>query len=229
MRILAHRGASGYAPENTFAAFELAIEMGADAVETDLRMTRDGVLVLFHDEKVDRTTDGTGLLSDLSWEQLQQLDAGIKFNEKFRAQRVPALADFLDRIAARIPVCLEVKFAGIVDPLAETLAGRDLSRLEFTSFEWEVVERLRGLIPHARIGHLVRAFTAAEIEQARAVGLNGICPPARDVTPELVAAAHAAGLTVRAWGTKTPELLSRIAQAGVDGTTLDFPDWYRKP
>src|SRR5690348_10584821 len=102
MRILAHRGASGYAPENTHAAFELACQMRADAIETDFRLTRDGVLVLVHDERVDRTTDGSGSVSELTWEQLARLDAGAKFRPDFAGERIPRVDEFLDRYVGRM-------------------------------------------------------------------------------------------------------------------------------
>src|SRR3954452_18398025 len=87
--VLGHRGASAYAPENTFAAFDLAVEMGADGIETDVRATRDGVLVLLHDETVDRTTDGTGVVAELNRAQVDALDAGSWFGVAYAGERVP--------------------------------------------------------------------------------------------------------------------------------------------
>ena len=81
--ILAHRGASGHAPENTMSAFIKAVEMGSHGIETDVQMTKDGVLILCHDEKVDRTTDGKGFIKDFTYEELCQLDAGVKFSQEF--------------------------------------------------------------------------------------------------------------------------------------------------
>ena len=228
MRILAHRGASGYAPENTFAAFELAVKLGADAIETDVRMTRDGVLVLLHDASVDRTTNGSGPVHDLSWDQLQELDAGVKFDAKFSGQRVPRAADFLDYFAQQIPVCLEVKTAAVVDPLMELIESRKLhdnGRLEFTSFEWEIAARLHQRHPQCHVGFLTFSYTHELIDKVRNEGLTRICPPAKDVTRDLVEHCHRLGLTVRTWGAKTREVLRHIIDCGVDGTTLNHPDW----
>ena len=97
MLILAHRGASGYAPENTLAAFDLGHRMGANGIETDVQLSRDGVMVLIHDERVDRTTDGSGRVADLTWEELSRLDAGGWFAPEFAGQRIMQLAPFLDR------------------------------------------------------------------------------------------------------------------------------------
>ena len=97
MLILAHRGASGYAPENTLAAFDLGRRMGAGGIETDVQVSRDGVMVLVHDERVDRTTDGSGRVADLTWAELSRLDAGGWFAPEFVGQRIMQLAPFLDR------------------------------------------------------------------------------------------------------------------------------------
>src|SRR5262245_52903123 len=96
MLILAHRGASGYAPENTFTAFELARTMGACGIETDIQLTSDDVLVLFHDSKVERTTNGTGAVKDLTWAELAALDAGSWLDPKFAGERIVRFDAFLD-------------------------------------------------------------------------------------------------------------------------------------
>ncbi len=111
-RIVAHRGAMLERPENTIAAIERAIEAGATAVEIDIRTSRDGRLVLMHDAKVDRTTDGTGRVSDLSWAELMALDAGSSFDPKYAAERVPSLEQTLKACRGRIDVQLDLKEDG---------------------------------------------------------------------------------------------------------------------
>lgn len=91
--VIAHRGASSVAPENTLPAFELALEAGADGIELDLKLTLDGIVVVHHDQTLDRTTDGTGLVSDHTWAQLQALDAGSKHHRRYRGTLVPRLSD----------------------------------------------------------------------------------------------------------------------------------------
>src|SRR5947209_6278476 len=122
--VLAHRGASAYAPENTLAAFERAIAMRADGIETDVRATRDGVLVLVHDERVDRTTDGEGRVHELSLAELQRMDAGGPFNPRFAGERVPTVELFLERYGRRLPLCLEVKQVGVEERLVELVRQR---------------------------------------------------------------------------------------------------------
>src|SRR5581483_9653967 len=111
--MLAHRGASAYAPENTFAAFDRAIALKSDGIETDVRASKDGRLVLVHDARVDRTTNGEGAVAELSFVELQALDAGSGFNPRFAGERVPTLEAFLDRFGGRLPLCLEVKQPGV--------------------------------------------------------------------------------------------------------------------
>src|SRR5688572_19325118 len=115
MLILAHRGASGYAPENTMTAFELARTMGAGGIETDIQISADGVLVLVHDSKVDRNTDGTGGVARLTWAELAALDAGSWLAPKFAGERIMRFDAFLDWAfptdgsATGLTICLEIK------------------------------------------------------------------------------------------------------------------------
>src|SRR4051794_15279621 len=111
--MLAHRGASAYAPENTFAAFDRAVALRTDGIETDVRASKDGALVLVHDERVDRTTDGEGRVHDLTLAELQLLDAGVPFNPRFAGERIPTVDALLDRHGGRLALCLEVKQPGV--------------------------------------------------------------------------------------------------------------------
>jgi glycerophosphoryl diester phosphodiesterase len=230
MRILAHRGASGYAPENTYAAFDLACRMAVDALETDIRLTRDGVPVHIHDERVDRTTNGTGLIAEMDWKQVAELDAGSHFAATFAGERVPRLDAFLARYAKRIELCLEVKHHTAVKVVETLVREHGLGRfvgLEFTSFEWDVVVPLREAFPDISVGHLVRQAdtNAAMIRRVAEAGLNMIGPPAGCLTAELVAMAEDLGLQVRTWGVKTQEQFQHVIACAAHGTTLNWPDW----
>ncbi|MEX0745716.1 MAG: glycerophosphodiester phosphodiesterase [Phycisphaeraceae bacterium] len=229
MRILAHRGASGYAPENTFASFDLACAMGAAVFETDVRLTRDGVAVLIHDERVDRTTDGTGSVAAMDWAQLANLDAGAWYGPAFAGERVPRLSAFLERYLGRVSVCLELKCAGVIGPTADALRvfPGALPWMEFTSFEWDLLLALREALPGASVGWLVRRGDArvGSVHRAADAGMAMICPPVSMVTPALVAEAHAAGLRVRTWGARSRNDLAHLIACNVDGTTLNWPDW----
>lgn len=234
MLILAHRGASGYAPENTFAAFELARTMGAGGIETDVQRTADGVLVLIHDATVDRTTDGTGAVKDLTWEQLSRLDAGSWLDAKWAGERIVRFDDFLDwsfptdGTSSGMVTCLEVKAADATEGTIEMLVARELTErpdLQLSSFNWETVLRLRDALPDLTIGFLTPRFDAVEIERVLDAGLAQICPRADLLTAELVAEAHDRELQVRAWGVSAREHLALVYSTGADGTTLNWPDW----
>lgn len=225
VQVIAHRGASAYAPENTIPAFDLALEMGADAIETDVRATHDGVLVLCHDAAVDRVSDGTGAVASLSYDELQRLDFGGGRAARYAGTRIMSAQDFLQRYGWRCPLALEIKADGVYRPLAEmVVAAGLLGDVVFTSFEPAWLESLRALLPEAQIGYLARSFEDAVIGQALARGLQQICPPARALDAAQVKKAHEAGLVVRAWGIASDEDQNLALDAGVDGMTTNWPD-----
>lgn len=227
--ILAHRGASGYAPENTFAAFDRALHMQADGIETDVRVTADRALVLVHDERVDRTTNGHGRVADLSLAQIKALDAGSWFGPEFVGQQVPTLAEFLDAYGSRTLLCLEIKAPEAADAtLAQVRERGLLTSVQFTSFHFEVTVAIRAQSPEAIVGFLTRRFDPAEIARVVDAGLNQICPHASTTTPELVQEAHRQGLVVRAWGVGDRAAMRQAIGAGVDGMTINWPDWPRQ-
>jgi glycerophosphoryl diester phosphodiesterase len=234
MLIFAHRGASGYAPENTFAAFELARTMGAGGIETDIQVSVDGVLVLVHDSKVDRTSDGTGTVADLTWAELAALDAGSWFDSRFADERIVRFDRFLDwafpanGAATGLTICLEIKAPAATEPTIEMLTARGLTvrpDLQLSSFTWDSAVRAHEAFPELVVGFLTPRFDAAEIERVVQAGLSQICPRADLLTPEMVALAHGRGLNVRAWGVATREHLELVNASGADGTTLNWPDW----
>ncbi len=230
-KVIGHRGAAGYAPENTFAAFDQGLAMGVDGVETDLRATRDGVIVLLHDATVDRTTNGTGAIADLTWEEVEQLDAAAKFEggkHAFGVQRIPRLEAFLDRYGGRTTFRLEIKQRGIeLAALRAVRARRLLEATVFTSFQIEALKAIRRAAPEAQLAYLSSASTFDEqvIEMALQAGANEVAPRAALLTPRMVERAREAGLRVWAWGVKDRETLRQAVAAGIGGCTLDYPDW----
>ena len=232
MRILAHRGASGYAPENTFAAFDLARRMKAPALETDVRLSRDRVPILIHDERLDRTTNGAGPVADLAWSELSQLDAGGWFDGgSFRGESIPRLDAFLSRYAGAVDICLELKTGACVGPVVDLIRRRELDqpvgRIEFSSFEWDLLAELHEAIPRNPVALLVRTADLCDehLRRAADAGFAMYCPNAKATTAELVRKAHALGLRVRTYGIREPEDLHHVVACGADGTTLNWPDW----
>ena len=226
MWTIAHRGASGYAPENTRAAFDLAIDLGATAIETDVRVTTDGELVLFHDATVDRTSDATGPVDDFSLAELRALDLGGWFGPAFRGERIVTLDEVLDEYAARIPLVLEIKDPRATKPLVERLLLRGLvDRVQVTSFLWYPLLDARALSPELTLGFLTPSFDADLVERVRRRGFNQVCPRVDQLTAARVAHAHERGLAVRAWGISHRFEIQRLIETGTDGATVNWPDW----
>jgi glycerophosphoryl diester phosphodiesterase len=225
--VIAHRGASSYAPENTFAAFELAIRMGVHDIELDVEATSDGHIVVIHDDTVDRTTNGTGPVTSHSLAALQALDAGSWFGAQFSGERIPAFDDVLKRYKERVHIHTEIK--GRSTYLSQRTA--DLVRqhgmidqVTITSFQKARLEEIRAYAPELVTGWLLAEVSDAVIAQASTIGVRQICPRADTVTAELVSRLHAKGFAVRAWGVATEALMRQVVRAGADGATVNFPD-----
>ena len=224
MRNIAHRGASGHAPENTRVAFDLAIAMGADAIETDVQLTSDGELVLFHDGRVDRTSDARGPLASFSLTELRSLDIGSWYGSGDTPQTVLTVDEMIADYLPRIPVVFEVK-----DPRATSALLRALDRVdgdwEITSFAWGALLDARVVDPSATLGFLSPVFDEDIIERCVAAGFEQICPAAETLTADLVQVAQEAGLFVRAHGVRTRQDVDRLFRTGVDGATVNWPQW----
>ena len=223
---IAHRGASSYAPENTFAAFDLAIEMGARHLELDVHFSSDGHLVVIHDDTVDRTTDGSGPVTSRSLASLTALDAGAWFDPRFKGERIPTLGAVLERYwGAHLHVELKGHSAGLAQRAVDMVRSSGIAtNVTITSFQKAKLEETRAYAPELPTGWLVGEVSDAVVAQARAMGLTQLCPRAGAVTPELVSRLHAEGLVVRAWGVATEDLMRQVVTAGADGMTVNFPD-----
>jgi glycerophosphoryl diester phosphodiesterase len=227
---IAHRGASAQAPENTMAAFEKAVELGADAIELDLHVSRDGELVIIHDHTLDRTTDGRGPVDARSLQELKRLDAGRWFGESFAGQRIPTLAEVLDRFAGKVPLALEVKagsafFPGIEERVVSVLREHQvLSQVAVASFDHHALLRLKELEPCLRTGALlvgrpVSMSTVAVPSKADAMALE--CSLVTNIE---VDACRAAGLQLVVWVVNAPAQMRYFIDLGVDGIITDRPD-----
>lgn len=225
--VIAHRGASGHRPENTLPAYELAVELGADMLEVDLHRTRDGAVVVAHDEDL-AGLGGRGEIADARLEDVRALDAG-------GGERVPTLEELLDGFGGRIALNLELKrgtrseYAGLEAATLEALAARGLlGPTLFSSFYDPVLRRLRELEPRVRLGLLVsRRYPDRALERARALGAEALHPELPLVTADLVAAAHGEGLAVHVFTVDAEEAMTRLVDLGVDGIFTNYPDRLR--
>ena len=224
MQVIGHRGAAALAPENTWASFDVALRLGVDALETDVRATSDGELVLLHDEHLDRTTNGQGAVHSTPWSVVRALDAGGWFSAGFEGARVPLLRETLERYAPKTHLVLEIKQAGIVRGVLKLVRALDMmERVTFTSFDFARASRIKASAPEAKVGFLTADLDEATVARTLDAHLDQLCPPAAQVSRARVSAWKALGLEVRAWGVQTPELMMQAVRAEVDGMTVDFP------
>lgn len=227
----AHRGASGVCPENTMAAFRKAIELGATGIETDVQMTKDGKLILIHDETLQRTTNGQGLVRDYTLEEIQQLDAGSWFNEQFREERLPSLEELLELAQERgIIVNIELKNGAIQYPELEEKViacirryGME-DRIVISSFNHYSLVKCKSIAPEIRTGILYMEGLYKAWEYGRTVGADALHAYKYAVLPEWVEEAKAIGVVYHPFTVNDPEEMKRLIAAKVAGIITDFPD-----
>lgn len=232
--IFAHRGASAYAPENTMAAFELAIRQGSDGIETDAHLTRDGRVALMHDERLLRTTGKDGLLCERSMEELRKLDAGSWFEDFFSTSGVPELCELLE-LAKSANILLnielknsEIRYEGLEEKvLAELRRFNMVDQVIFSSFNHISMARVKQLEPRAQTALLYSDVLNRPADYARLCLSDGLHPDFRHMDAELVAQAHAAGLAVRPWTVDDPEHVRALVAMGVDAIITNDPKGVR--
>lgn len=228
---VAHRGASGNFPENTRLAFEKAIEAQADMIEMDCQLTRDGHVVIFHDERLKRTAGVAGTVRSKSLEQLKQLDIGKWKKKSFKGECVLTLEESLAIIAGKADLCLDIKQfhdsqPGIEIKLLFTLSHYDyLDQTIFSSFNYPCLERLRGFAPEARIG-LIYASGIKEdpFAAAERLGAGSIHVQKEVATRPFLDKAWEAGLDVHVWTVNHLSEIEKFAALGVQGIVSDYPE-----
>lgn len=227
---VAHRGASEYSPENTFTAFDLALDMGVDHVELDVHFSRDGHIVVIHDDTLDRTTDGSGPVADRTLAELRELDAGSWFDSKYAGERIRSLSEIFERYKGRIHFHIEIKgrSAGLASRVSDLIRAHGMTDdVTITSFWKPWLDEVRGYAPELTTGWLVPlgpVWDESIVEQAADAGIDQICPRANLTTPELVNALHERGFVVRCHGVYSEDLMRNAIHCGVDGMTVNFPD-----
>jgi glycerophosphoryl diester phosphodiesterase len=230
--IIAHRGASGHAPENTMAAFERAVALGAQFIETDLHLTRDARFVAIHDRTLDRTTNGKGAVRDFTLAELRELDAGMWFDRQFMGQRIPTLDEILEFARKNdVVFYLEIKYDsawGMHHALVAALrSSENAARTIVISFDPSTVASLRQLDASIMMGLLTEGGNRDSVKSALEVGARQLCPRSDLVTRELVELAHHSDLHVVTWTVNDAAKMSSAMQAGVDGIMTDLPDRLR--
>jgi glycerophosphoryl diester phosphodiesterase len=226
---IAHRGASGYAPENTLAAFRRAIAMGVSFIETDLHLTRDAHFVALHDETVNRTTTGQGPIQGMTLTEVRRLDAGSWFGSEFMGERVPTLLEILEFARKNdVVFYLELKpngFWGGEHALISALrdAGQ-IARVVIISFDPGILDGLRRLEPTLMTGLLFDHQIEDAFAKTMEIGARQIALRGDLVTPNFLREAHKRDLQVVCWTVNNPAHMRLLASAGVDGIMSDYPD-----
>jgi glycerophosphoryl diester phosphodiesterase len=222
--VISHAACAGHAPENTLAGVRRALELGADAVEVDVRATADGVPVLLHDETLERTTSGRGPLRSLPFAALGGLDAG-------QGERVPALAAAVALLAGRALLVAEIKEAGIEARVEAALAPLGPQGGQVWSFLPDVLAAYGRLAPHRPRVLLVGAEGLGQwprpLALARELGAAGLSVRHEALTPPRVAQVREAGLLLYAWTADDPHDLGRLLALGLDGIVTNYPDRLR--
>ena len=228
MIVMGHRGWPARYPENTLAGFAAAVRLGVDSIEVDVHVTADDRLVVIHDEEVDRTTDGSGLVRAATLAELKKLDAGSWFADEFAGERIPTLEEVMEIAAGKVSLAVEVKnprettgrLNGRLVPLARSYPGYVIVH----SFDADYIPTFRVACPDVDTGYLCAA-SPESIALAVEMGCTAIHPNWRTITPELNAAIRDAGLNIMAWVARTGDdcrdILSTI---DTDAIGTDCPD-----
>ncbi|GAX83809.1 hypothetical protein CEUSTIGMA_g11234.t1 [Chlamydomonas eustigma] len=244
--VIAHRGNSALAPENTLKAFDLALELGP-AFELDVQLTSDNICIVLHDEKLGRTNIGSSQVADTSWTDLSTLDAGSWFGTEHADCRIPTLLQVLERYQSRAHIHLELKSqqAGLPEVVAGILRSTGWledavtlnhsqaspasaleapGRVTITSFHLDMLVLSMKLLPQTTHGWLIQEITDQTLEVAREAGISQLCPRVNVCSKELVDKALQQGFkTVRGWGVKNKDLLHHAVSCGMHGATVDWP------
>jgi glycerophosphoryl diester phosphodiesterase len=226
---IAHRGASGYAPENTFAAFRRAVTMGAGFIETDLQLSRDARLVALHDATVNRTTNGQGAVHDMTLGELRRLDAGSWFGSEFAGERIPTIEEILEFAKKHdVVFYLEMKPSGswggehaLISALRES---REIARTVVISFDPAILAGVRKIEPTLMTGLLFEGQIPEPLARATEIGARQLAVRGDLVTPRLLKEARGRDLQVVCWTINHPGHMRLLVEAGVDGIISDYPD-----
>jgi len=237
MKILGHRGAGGSAPENTLLAFRRGLEFGVDGFEFDVQLSRDGEVVVIHDERVNRTSDGTGWVKDFTLRELKRLDFGGWFAKCPVRQEIPTLREVLAWVQAsgqELELNVEIKsglvdYPRIADKVVSLLYEYGMVAHSFvSSFDHQVLADLREQFPEVRTGILYDSLPVKPWLYAKYLQAAFLHPPWYFVRPELVQAARAAGIGVNTWTVNDSFAADKVRAAGVERIITDYPERFAK-
>jgi glycerophosphoryl diester phosphodiesterase len=236
--VIAHRGASAHAPENTLAAFRLAVEQAADAIELDVDLTRDGHVVVLHDATIERTTDGRGRVTDLALAEIRRADAGVWKAAAFKGERVPLLEEVFEAVGQHLLINVEIKGmslrgSGLEAKVAALIERHDLiDRVLISSFNPFALRRVKRINPRLACGLIYAPDLPFFLRKAWLAplvpGLTARHPHHSQVDKTVVDRCHAQGLAVNVWTVNQADVARAMIDAGVDGIIGDDPALIRE-
>lgn len=231
MLVVAHRGASGHAPENTMAAFKLALEMGARAVEFDVHQTRDGELVVIHDDDLRRVSRKKLAIRQLKLSELSVFEVGSWFSRDFRSEKIPTLSEVYDLLHGKVEFHLEIKhgssfYPGIERNVVEFLRRRRaVEHTLISSFDHAALANVRDLEENARLGYLLGLELMPKAwKQMKTLGVESLNCSWRQARADRVAHAHRQGLKVLVYTVNDQKQADRLGKMGVDGIFSNYPE-----
>jgi len=220
MKIIAHRGASFYEPENTLRSIKRAIQMNADFIEVDVRLSKDDELVIMHDADVSRTTNFTGLVKDLNLQELKKLDAGM-------GEKIPTLEEVINLVKNKTGLVVEIKEPGTEEMVIEKIMENKLNNTIITSFYHKTVQNIRHKYPDIDAGIIFVGQPINIAQLASAANANIIFPSYRYMDGDLVKDAQKNGLRVYPWAIDDPQIFKEFVNMGVDGIVTNKLIEYR--
>ena len=225
--IYAHRGASAYAPENTKIAFEKAIELKANGIELDLQKTKDGKIVIFHDNSIDKKSNGLGKIEEYTYQELLKLDFGSWFDDKYENEKIVLFEDFArDYLNKDLTFAIELKVLGIEKETLDIINKyKAHNNIYITSFIYEALENVRKIDSNIKLSWLIEdSISKDNIEKILKINGTQICPKANLVSKEDIEIANNNGLGVRLWGINDEEIMKKVYKLNIEGMTVNFPD-----
>lgn len=227
VRVIAHRGASGYAPENTMASFKKALELKAEMIELDVHLTKDGVAVIMHDGKTDRTTGVKGEIKEMTYEEIQKLDAGSWYSKDFAGEKVPTLQEVLEWASGKIQVNIEIKAPGCEKIVVDLINKYDMKNTVIvTSFDHTILKKIKDLDPEVITGALVGDVS----NEQQIKSIINLCKPDA-INPNYlylnktkVKYSHDLGLFVNPYTVNDVISMKQQIKYGVEGIITNYPD-----
>lgn len=226
----AHRGASGYAPENTMIAFRKAIDLGANGIELDLQKTKDGKIVIFHDNKINKKSNGKGKISDYTYQELLKFDFGSWFDNKYSNEKIVLFEDFAKEFFSKnLTFAIELKVVGLEFETLEIINKyKKHDNIYITSFIYDVLKNVKKIDNSIKTSWLVDRINEDNIKKAKEIKINQICPCAANVIENDIIQANNNGIGVRLWGVNTEKIMEQTYKLNIEGMTVNFPDKLQK-